>query len=301
MNDQRHQRTAADIKLNYAQIGITVIHLKSYTIPTHDNYEVICQSKFWNKREITLAIDVEPKQGQQYAAVLSTYYPNINTSFWLQLFPQQQQLPTVELRTWTRAFQQTIQSIHGEWHQENAGGRRNKSTPLTFFRNPAYLLTLSDASPVRLILHQSFEASVPLAQHHPIGIYVLSTTNNEEPAFVRARSVSRFLRLNAREEYYVLPACFEPNSFAKFEVDVLCDVPFTLDSTERKLPTPSPTENIPFASTATPREPVSTTRKPATTTTTTRRTGTREIPKKANMSLAAARMSTLTDDYSKLK
>jgi hypothetical protein len=74
---------------------------------------VICQSKFWNKREVTLANDIEIKQGQQYGIVLSTYYPNINNSFWLQLFSKEL-LPIVELRTWTSTFQQSVQTIHGE-------------------------------------------------------------------------------------------------------------------------------------------------------------------------------------------
>jgi len=283
--DQRYERTATDIKLSYTQLGITVIQLKAHSIPTHDNYEIVYQSKFWNKREVTVAIDMEPKQGLQYAVVLSTYYPNINTSFWLQLFSKQL-LPTLELHTWTSAFQQTVQTIHGEWHRGNAGGRRNKSNSLTFYQNPAYLLTLSNTSSVQLILHQSFPTVVPLAQYHPIGIYVLSNTANAEPSFVRARSVSRLVHLNAEEEYYVVPACFEANTFGKFQLDVLCNVAFTIDPTERKLPTPPPIENK--ASTLT-----TATKKTITT------TKTREIPKKGNLSLAAARLSTLTDEYSK--
>ncbi|CAF1683845.1 unnamed protein product, partial [Adineta ricciae] len=157
MVDQRHQRTTADVKLNYAQIGITVVQLKSHPISTHDNYEVVCQSKFWNKREVTLAIDVESKQKQQYAIVLSTFYPNIHSSFWIQIFSQQSLAP-LELRTWTSAFQQTPQSLQGEWRGENAGGRRVKSSATTFNQNPAYLLTLSGASAVRIILQQLFEA-----------------------------------------------------------------------------------------------------------------------------------------------
>jgi len=287
--DQRHERKATDIKLNYEQLGITLIQLKSHLIPTHDNYEIICQTKFWNKREVTLAIDMELKQGQQYAVVLSTYYPDIKTSFWLQVFSKQL-LPTLELRTRTSTFHETVQTIHGEWHQGNAGGRRNKSTnTLTFYQNPAYLLTVSDTSSVQLILHQSFPTVVPLAQYHPIGIYVLSTTANAEPSFVRARSVSRLVHLNAGEEYYVVPACFEVNTFGKFELDVLCDVAFTIDPTEGKLPIPPPTEN----KTSTP------------TTTTTRKTITttrpREIPKRGNLSLAAARLTTLADEYSKIE
>jgi hypothetical protein len=208
-----------------------------------------------------------------------------------------QLLPIVELRIWTNVFQQPVQTIHGEWHQGNAGGRRNKSTPLlTFYKNPAYLLTLSDTCSVQLILHQSFQTSVPLAQHHPIGIYVLSTTANvEEPSFVRARSVSKIVHLNAGEEYYVLPACFEANSFGKFELDVLCNVQFTIYPAEIKLPTPPPIEN----KTPTPpttRKIVSTTRKPVTTTTA---TGIKQVSKRGNLSLATARLSTLTDDYSK--
>jgi hypothetical protein len=59
--DQRQRRAAADVKLNYAQLGIAIIQLKSHTIPTHDNYEIICQSKFWNKRKVILAINIESK------------------------------------------------------------------------------------------------------------------------------------------------------------------------------------------------------------------------------------------------
>jgi hypothetical protein len=313
--DQRHERTATDVKLSYAQLGITVVQLKSHKIPTHDNYEVICQSKFWNKREVTLAIDTKPQQGQQYAVVLSTYYPDINTSFWIQLFSKEL-LPFVEIRTWLNIFQQNVQTIHGEWHQGNAGGRRKKTNPLTFYQNPAYVLTVSDTSSVRLILHQSFQTFVPLTQHHPIGIYILSTTANEEPIFARARSVSRLVRLNAGEEYYVVPTCFEANLFGKFELDVLSDVVFTLDPVERKLPTPPPvedktptptsTENKASASTATTRKIVSTTRKSVSptrkpvTTTATRTTGTKQVPKRGNLSLATARLSTLADDYSKI-
>ncbi|CAF1022807.1 unnamed protein product [Rotaria sordida] len=296
--DQRHERTETDVKLNYAQLGITIVELKFHTIPVNDNYEIICQSKFWNKREVAVTIDIEAKQGKQYAVVLSTYYPNINTSFWLQVFSKQL-LSTIELRTWINVFQQTVQTIHGEWHRENAGGRRTKSTSLTFYKNPAYLLTLSNASRVRLILHQSFPTVVPLAQYYPIGIYVLSTTNNEEPAFVRARSISRLVHLNSEEEYYVVPTCFEANSFGKFELNVLCDVPFTLDPTERKLPTPPPIENETSAQTNTTKTMVSTARKSMTTTATTRTTGTKEAPKKRNPSLATARLSTLIDEYSK--
>ncbi|CAF2501158.1 unnamed protein product [Rotaria sp. Silwood2] len=297
--DQRQERTETNVKLNYAQLGITIVQLKSHTLPIHDNYEVICQSKFWNKREVSLAIDIEAKQGKQYAAVLSTYYPNINTLFWLQVFSRQL-LPTVELRTWINVFQQSVQTIHGEWHRGNAGGRRNKSTALTFYKNPAYLLTVSNTSPVRLILHQSFQTVVPLAQHLPIGIYVVSNTNNEEPTFVRARSISRLVHLNSGEEYYVIPTCFEANSFGKFELDVLCDVPFTLDLTERKLPTPPPPEEDETPTrTNTTKTIVATTRKPMTTTAATRTTGTKETPKKRNPSLATARLSTLVDEYSK--
>ncbi|CAF1537555.1 unnamed protein product, partial [Adineta ricciae] len=147
---------------------------------------------------------------------------------------------------------------------ENAGGRRVKSSATTFNQNPAYLLTLSGASAVRIILQQLFEADTPLAEHYPIGIYIVSKTFGEDPAFVRARSVSRLVNLKSEEEYYIVPACFEPNSFAKFAVDVLCDTPFTLDSMERKLPIALQFENK--VST-----PPSTTRKPVTTTTTTRR------------------------------
>ncbi|CAF3489823.1 unnamed protein product [Rotaria sp. Silwood1] len=296
--DQRQERTETDVKLNYAQLGITILQLKSHMLPIHDNYEVICQSKFWNKREVSLTIDFAAKQGKQYAAVLSTYYPNINTSFWLQIFSRQL-LPTVELRTWTNLFQQTVQTIHGEWHRGNAGGRRNKSTALTFYKNPAYLLTVSNTSSVRLILHQSFQTFVPLTQHYPIGIYVVSNTTNEEPAFVRARSISRLVHLNSGEEYYVVPACFEANSFGKFELDVLCDVPFTLDPTETKLPIPPPAENETPTRTNTTKTTMSTTRKPITTTVTTRVTGTKEAPKKRNPSLATARLSSLIDEYSK--
>jgi hypothetical protein len=286
MTDQRHERATTDAKLSYEQLGITVIQLKSHTTPTQDNYEVICQSKFWNKREVTLAIDIELKQGQQYAIVLSTYYPNINTSFWLQFFSKDI-LPSVELRTWTSTFQQNVQSIHGEWRRGNAGGRRKKTNALTFYQNPAYVLTLSDASSVRLILYQSFQTFVPLAQHQPIGIYVLSTTANEEPVFVRARSVSRLVHLNAGDEYYVIPACFEANLFGKFELDVLSDVAFILDPAERNLPIPPPpAEDKTPTPTATARKPV-------------RKTVTRAVPKRGNLSLAAARLSTLTDEYSK--
>ncbi|CAF1453444.1 unnamed protein product [Adineta steineri] len=286
--DQRNERATTDIKLNYPQIGITVVQLKSHPIPTQDNYEVVCQSKFWNKREVILTINIEPKQGQQYAAILSTYYPNINTSFWLQFFSQQT-LPKVELRTWTSAFQQPVQIVHGEWHKENAGGRQIKSDTMTFYQNPAYLLTLSGTSVVRIILHQSFETDVPLAQHHPIGIYILSNTYNDEATFGRARSVSKLARLHAGIEYYIVPTCFEAGSFAKFTIDVLCDVAFTFDATERKLPT-SLLQDKKMSNTAV------TTRKPITT----RTTGTKETPKKGGLSLAAARMSTIADDYSKM-
>jgi hypothetical protein len=67
----------------------------------------------------------------------------------------------VELRTWISAFQRTVQIIHGEWYRGNAGGRQKK-TALTFYQNPAYLLTLSDTSSVQLIFHQSFGTVVPL-------------------------------------------------------------------------------------------------------------------------------------------
>ncbi|UJR38433.1 hypothetical protein I4U23_031101 [Adineta vaga] len=294
MVDQRHQRTTTDVKLNYAQIGITVVQLKSHPISTHDNYEVVCQSKFWNKREATLSIDIEPKQKQQYAIVLSTFYPNIHSAFWVQIFSQQS-LPSIDLRTWTSAFQQTPQILQGEWREENAGGRRIKSSATTFYQNPAYLLTLSNPSSVRFILRQSFEADVPLAQHHPIGVYVISNTLNDEPAFVRARSVSRLVNLKDGEEYYIVPACFESNSLAKFAIDVLCDTPFTLDSVERKLPASLQMENK--VST-----PPTTIRKPITTTTRTlpRATRTRETPTRTNISLAAARMSKIADEYSKM-
>jgi hypothetical protein len=285
-NDQRHERTVTDVKFDYAQLGITIIQLKSHTIPTHDNYDIICQSKFWNKREISLAIDIEPKQGQQYAIVLSTYYPNINASFWLQLFSKQL-LPTLELRIWTNVYHQTVQTIHGEWCQENAGGRRTKSTTSTFYQNPAYLLTVSDTSSVRLILHQSFQTFVPLAQYQPIGIYVLSTTANEEPTFVRARSVSRLVHLTAGEEYYVVPACFEANTFGHFELNVLCDVKFTLDPTERKLTPPPPPPPPPESKASTL---TTTTKKPVTT-------RTKEVPKRGSLALAKARLSALTDKY----
>ena len=280
-NDQRHERTTTETKFDYAQLGVTIIQLKPHTIPTHDNYEIICQSKFWNKREVSLSIDTELKQGQQYAIVLSTYYPNINTSFWLQLFSRQI-LPTLELRTWPDAYHQTVQTIHGEWRRENAGGRRTKPITPRFFDNPAYLLTVSETSSVRFILHQSFQTVVPLTQNHPIGIYVLSTTANEEPTFVRARSVSRLVRLNADEEYHIIPACFDANSFGHFELNVLCDVTFTLDPTERKLPPPPPPPPSAQAST------------PIKTKTT------REVQKKGSLTLAKARLSTLTDKYTNM-
>ncbi|CAF4474818.1 unnamed protein product, partial [Rotaria magnacalcarata] len=303
-------RTETNVKLNYEQLGITIVELKSHTIPVHDNYEVICQSKFWNKREVALTIDFQAKQGKKYAAVLSTYYPNINASFWLQVFSAPQ-FPTFQLRTWTDLFQQTVQTIHGEWHRENSGGRRNKSVALKFYKNPAYLLTLSNPSTVRFILHQLFEKVIPLAQHYPIGIYVISTTNDEEPTFIRARSVSRLIRLNSGEEYFIVPACYEPNSFGKFELDVLCDEPFTLDPTERKLPTPppvddkiptpSPVANKVSARTNSPRRRISPTRNSATTArapATRKNTAkTNEAPKKRNRSLATARLTHLVDEY----
>lgn len=280
--DQRNERTTTDIKLNYIQFGITIIQLKSHSIPTHDNYEIICQSKFWNKREVALAIDIVQKQGQQYAAVLSTYYPNIENSFWLEVFSKQS-VSTVELRTWTSGFQQSLRTIDGEWRQGNAGGRRIKTTNSTFYQNPAYLLTISETSAVRFILHQSFESFVPLAQYHPTGIYVLSSKTDGEPAFVRARSVSRLVHLNAGEEYYVVPACYEANSFGKFQLDVLCDVPITLDATERKLPTPPPPPPVENKASALGSK-----------------TRARIVPKRGNLSLAAARTSSLADEYSKM-
>ena len=284
--DQRSERPAADIKLNYTQFGIAIIQLKSHSIPTHDNYEIICQSTFWNKREVALAINIEQKQGQQYAAVLSTYYPNINNSFWFEIFSKQVMVSTVELQMWTSGLQQMHQTIDGQWHQGNAGGRRTKTSNSTFDQNPAYLLTISDTSSVRLILHQSFESFVPLAQYHPIGIYVLSTKNNDEPEFVRARSVSRLVHLNAGEEYYLVPASFQANSFGKFQLDILSDIPFTLDPIERKFPTPPTVED------KTSTLP-STTRKPTMT-------RARVVPKRGNLSLAAARTSALADEYSKM-
>lgn len=282
--DQRHERKETDTKLDYAQLGITLIELTSHSILTHDNYEIIYQTKFWNKREIALPIDMTFKQGQKYAIVLSTYYPNINISFWLQIFSKQL-LPTFDLCTWTNMFHQTVQTIRGEWHQGNAGGRRNKPISPKFYQNPAYFLSLADTSSVRLILHQSFETVVPLAQYHPIGIYVLSNTFNGEPSFIRARSVSRSVHLNAGEEYYVVPTCFDANLCGKFELDVLCDVAFTLDPVERKIPIPSP-----------PVDEKTSTRTTATTTT----TRTKQIPKRGNISLAAARLSTLTKEYSEM-
>ncbi|CAF1211069.1 unnamed protein product [Rotaria sordida] len=109
----------------------------------------------------------------------------------LQIFSRQI-LPLVELRTWTTVFQQIVQMILGEWHRGNA--------------------------------------VVLLAQYHPIDIYILSITNNEEPTFVRARSISRLVQLNSVNEYYVIPVYFEANSFGKFELDVLCDVLFTKET-----------------------------------------------------------------------
>lgn len=97
-----------------------------------------------------------------------------------------------------------------------------------------------------------------------------------------ARSISRLVHLNAGEEYHVVPACFEANLFGKFELNVLCDVVFALNPVERKLPIPSPAEN----KTSSP-----------TTTATTR---TKQVPKRGNISLAAARLSTLTNEYSEM-
>lgn len=284
--DQRSERPAADVKLNYTQFGIAIVQLKSHSIPTHDNYEIICQSTFWNKREVALAIDIDQKHGQQYAAVLSTYYPNMNNSFWFEIFSKQA-VSTVELRTWTNGFQQIPQMINGEWRQGNAGGRRTKTNNSTFYQNPAYLLTVSDVSSVRLILHQSFDTFVPLAQYHPVGIHVHCTKKDDEPAFARARSVSRLVHLNAGEEYYLVPACFQANSFGKYQLDILSNVPFTVDPTERKLPPPPP--------------PVE--EKPSTQPSATKKvtmTKTTVVPKRGNVSLAAARTSSLADEYLKM-
>ena len=296
--DQRHERAETSLKLDYPQLGVTIIQLKSNTVPTHDNYEVICQSKFWNKREVTLPIDMNCRQEKQYAAVLSTYCPEIKSAFWLQVFSRQP-LPTVTLQVWTNLFQQTVQTIQGKWHRENAGGRQNKSNPLTFYKNPAYLLTLSDTCFVRLILHQSFANLVPLSQHHPIGIYVLSTTTNEEPAFIRARSVSRLLSLNSEEQYYVIPACLEANCFGEFELDVLCDVPFTLDPVERKAPVPPPEEDKTSIPTDVAGTVVSNVEKPVTKAASTRTTRTKDLSNRQNISTNRTLLSTLIDEYSK--
>lgn len=297
--DQRHERTEASAKLSYAQLGIAIIQLKTHTLPIHDNYEMIYQSKFWNKREVALTIDFEAKQGKQYAAVLSTYDPNIISSFWLQVFSRQS-LPAVEFRTWTNIFQQTVQTIRGTWHRDNAGGRQNKSDTSIFYKNPGYLLTLSDASSVRLILHQSFSTSLPLAKYHPIGIYVYSASKNEEPTFIRARSISRSVHLNAGEEYYIVPTCYEANSFGDFELNVLCDVPFTLDSTERKLtPLSPPDENETSEPTTNPATIVSSIRRPMASKTTGKTAGIKQVPKKRNVSVTRTRLSTLIDEYSK--
>jgi hypothetical protein len=127
-----------------------------------------------------------------------------------------------------------------------------------------------------------------------MGIYVLSKSSNDEPAFVRARSVSRMMNLKASEDYYVVPACFEPNSLAKFALDVLCDTPFTLDPMERKLPTAFQLESKAATPPTSTRKPMSTPRATAGT------TGTRQEAKRGNMSLAAARMSTVADEYAHL-
>lgn len=279
--DQRQERTVTDVKLNYEQIGITIVELKSHSISTHDNYEIVCQSKFWNKREVALPLDILPKQGQKYAIVLSSYYPNVNTTFWLQIFSKQI-LPNVEICHWTSLFHQPVQTIRGEWHRGNAGGKRTKPVQLKFYENPAYLLTLSNNSSVRLILHQLFDTEIPLAQYHPTGIYVLSTTFDAEIDFIRARSVSRLVQLKADEEYYVIPTCFQANSLGKFELNVLCDVPFVLDPIERKFPIPPPPppkpENKPNSTIKAKRAP----------------------PKKGNLSFAAARASNLADEYTTL-
>lgn len=302
--DQRHQRTETDVKLNYPQLGITLVQLRSHAVPTQDNYEIICQSKFWNKREVTLCLNVQTKPEREYAAILSNFYPNINGTFWVQAFSKPQ-LPILTLRDWTHVFRQTIQTVHGEWNRGNAGGRRNRAVSATFYKNPAYLLTVSNATTVLLILRQYFQKEIPLEKHHPIAIYIVSPTKKEEPKFMRARSVSSLVQLNPGEEYYVVLSCFESNSFAKFELNVLCDVPFTIDPTERKLPPPpppSPEENSTSDRSCTIRRTASPSKSPVRASkrvTTIMRPTKRETPKPRNSSLATARLTSLIDEYSK--
>lgn len=310
--DQRTCRTTDEVKLNYPQLGITLVRLKSHSIATHDNYEVVNQSKFWNKRETTLDIEFENRQGQKYAIVFSTYFSNVLGSFWIEFFSKEQ-LPTVDLRSWISPHQQ---SIEGEWNQNNAGGRMAKPSTSSFYRNPAYRFHVSTTANVHFILHPSYDRFVPLSDHHPIGIHILSSKTTNEATFTRARSVSKLIQLNADEEYYIVPTCYAAGSMAKYHLDVLCDVPFTLDPTERKPPIPpSPPLEQKVKTLTSPRSPLSSsqtktivrtvtlspTRKPPTPRSTVTPTHNRQaIPVRKPVTLPAARSRSLANEYTEL-
>ena len=212
--DQRQERTDESIKLDYPQLGVTLIRLKSSVsnIGTQDNYEVIAQSKFWNKREVCFSGDTGPR----HALVFSTFYPNVVLPFWIQIFSRET-LPRLELRTTTSVFHQTLED---DWQRNT------------------FLLRLSTSATVRFIVHQVFETFVALDQHYPIGIRVVSesTTNEEETRFIRARSISKVVQLNGEEEYFVVPTSFQGNALGRFALDVLADVSFTIERTEREAP-----------------------------------------------------------------
>ncbi|CAF0784390.1 unnamed protein product [Didymodactylos carnosus] len=246
-NDQRCERDNPLMKLNYPQLGITVVKLKKQSnedprtfIPTHDRYEAIKQSKFWNKRDVALHFSMPANYNvntTSIAVVLSTYSPQLITKFWLQLYLNTKINTPIpcNIRTISTCYSEQ-QSFIGEWNKANAGGRYQKNT---FHLNPCYRILVenvqeSSLSTLNLILYQIPNVKnkntqiTPLQSHHPIGLYIFSLKDTVEifsdAQFIRARSISKTVQIHTGHEYYVVPACFDANLQASYGLHILSDV-----------------------------------------------------------------------------
>lgn len=309
--DQRVDRSELATKLDYPQIGLTLVRLKKHKILSQDNIEVIKQSRFWNKREIQFQIDVERRNDRQYALVMSTYNPNIVAPFWLEIFSLET-CPNIDLKVLHHSFHETI---GGEWTSRNAGGRKIKTESQRFYDNPAYQFNLSEDSIVYFVLQQTFETFVPFEQNHPIGLYILPSKTQEEASFVKARSISLIVPLKSNEQYFLVPASYEIDSFGKYQIDIYSDSPINVDKNESKLPIPTPipapvlepekvaaqqqTSNTKPASVNNQRKPLATPirRGPVQRATKRSDSPTKKIP----LSLATARSMNLVEEYRDLE
>jgi len=123
--------------------------------------------------------------------------------------------------------------IEGAWKEKSAGGCKNN---VTCSNNPQYLLQLSTATNVHLLLVQSSEA-----EFDHIGFYVCTTLSSSsklvkissvdivgKSEFASSREAYWSSDLKASSMYVIIPCTFDPGWESKFRLTVLTDHPIKI-------------------------------------------------------------------------